>query len=299
MSEKAKEILSDILGYIVIAITCALYVLTAIFTLNPTGKSIWQIVGDGLLVFCMGVTLDHLFSIQGVVNGMKTKIVNSTMVLYGQTVEKINGIINKLGDWCSDKNRKTYEAQRTKILSRAGLRYKDCFEEDGTAKPYVSDYEGKIANADKRKAKRLKKEEKFRNDCYWNAVKLKLSELYPNTLTSEGGKKDDPSNLGKTINEYMAVDSVKTWVAKIFFAFVLGIYGITLIADFSWLELLWRAFQICLFTVFGIIKMKKSTMFITNDYRGRIIKKIDFLEEFYVDTINNKIETKGEVENAV
>ena len=115
MSEKAKEILSNIFGYIIIVFTCVLYVLTAIFALNPTGKTIWQIIGDGILVLCMGITMDHLFSIQGIVNGMKSKIVNSTMVLYGKTVEKINSYINRLGEWCHKKNRRTYKEQRTKI----------------------------------------------------------------------------------------------------------------------------------------------------------------------------------------
>ena len=104
----------------------------------------------------------------------------------------------------------------------------------------------------------------------------------------------------------MTVDSIKTWITKIFFAIILGVYGISLIKDFSWIELLWRAFQICLFSVFGLVKMRKSTMFITNDYRGRIIKKIDNLDEFYADLELNvqsneqnvqENEVKGETEN--
>ena len=52
--------------------------------------------------------------------------------------------------------------------------------------------------------------------------------------------------------------------------------------------------------------MHKSTMFITNDYRGRIIKKIDNLDEFYADLELNvqsneqnvqEHEVKGETEN--
>lgn len=326
MSEKTKEIISSIFGYLIIIFTCVLYVLTAIFALNPTGKTLWQIIGDGIIVFCMGITMDHLFSIQGIVNGMKSKIVNSTMILYGTTVEKINSYINKLGEWCHKKNKKTYKEQRTKILSRAGLRYEDCFNEGGIAKPFVSTLVEKPIFFDKknckdrvalknekirikslkRENKEAKNEDKFKRKCYWKAVKLKLTELYPNDLTSESGKKDDPNNLGPTINDYMTVTSIKTWITKIFFAVVLGVYGISLIKEFSWIELLWRAFQICLFAVFGIVKMRKSTMFITNDYRGRIIKKIDNLDEFYADLkvtvqanelIVQENEFKGETEN--
>lgn len=326
MKEEVKEILSSLFGYIIIIITCALYVLTAVFALNPTGKTIWQIIGDGILVFCMGITMDNLFSIQGVVNGMKSKIVNSTMTLYGSTVEKINTLINKLGPWCSKKNQRTYKEQRTKILSRAGLRYEDCFYSDGTAKSYVSKYvedpifkdknklknkvtkrseQIRIANL-KRKNADAKKEDKFKRKCYWLAVKLKLTEIYQSDLTSEGGKKEDPNNLGPTINDYMTGVSIKTLISRTVLAIILGFYGITLIQDFNWIELLWRAFQICLFCVFGLVKMHKSKMFITNDYRGRIIKKIDNLEEFYADSLVeiqpteqniHEAEQKGETEN--
>jgi hypothetical protein len=310
---KAKDTLSKIFGYIVIFITCALYVLTAIFILNPTGKTIWQILADGVLVFCMGITLDGLFKNQGVINGLGDELMNRTMVLYGSTIEKINPHLNKLNDWCAEKNKKTYKEQRTKILSRAGLVYNDYFFEDGTAKTFDLKYEKIVIEKDKTASKKAektrikalkvankdnKKVYKYKKHCYWSAVKLKLFELYPNDLTSEGSKREDPNDLGQTITNYLAVDSVKTIITKLGFAIVFGLYGITLIKGFSWEELIYRAFQICLFCAFGLVKMRKTRMFITNDYRARIIKKINNLEEFDADI--KKLppkEEKGVVEN--
>ena len=326
MSEKAKEILSNCFGYIIVGITCVLYILTTVFVLNPSGKTLGQIIGEGILAFCMGVSINHLLSVQGILNAMKTELVDKTMKLYAKTVEKISNIINKLGDWCHKKNLITYKRQRIKILARAGLKYDDCFYEDGTAKSFVStcviepiikDKEKlknkatkqgekiRIKNL-KRKNKDAKKEDKYKRKCYWLAVNLKLSELYPNDLTSEGGKKDDPNYLGQTINEYLTISSIKDIVAKICLAIVFGIYGIKLIESFSWVNLIWTGFQICTFLCFGLIKMRMSYMFITNDYRGRIIKKIDNLEEFDADTEKNiqpteqiihETEQKGETEN--
>lgn len=326
MSEKVKEILSNCFGYIIVGITCVLYILTTVFILNPSGKTLGQIIGEGILAFCMGVSINHLLSVQGIINAMKTELVDKTMKLYAKTVEKISVIINKLGDWCHKKNLITYKRQRIKILARAGLKYDDCFYEDGTAKSFVStcviepiikDKEKlknkmtrqsekiRIKNL-KRKNKDAKKEDKYKCKCYWLAVKLKLSELYPNDLTSEGGKKDDPNYLGQTINEYLTISSIKDIVAKICLAIVFGIYGIKLIESFSWVNLIWTGFQICTFLCFGLIKMRMSYMFITNDYRGRIIKKIDNLEEFDAGTEKNvqhpkqnisQNEAKGEVGN--
>lgn len=299
MSEKSKEILSNVVGYIVIFLTCALYVLTAILVLNPTGKTIGQIVADGLMAFGVGVSMDYMFRLQGVINGKKDSLVNNTMILYGKTVEKINPFINRLSNWCSIKNKNTLKEERTKILSRAGLRIDDYFEEDGVAKPFLlepkfEDYvkdencpnkkveKTRIKNI-KRRNKDIKKDFKYKKKCYWLAVKLRLTELRQADLTSEGSKKSDPNNLGQTVNEYLTMDSAKSVVVKIFLSLAIGLYGIALIDDFSFIELLWRAFQVCLFTTFGIIKMMKTKMFIVNDYRGRIIRKIDYLEEFYVD----------------
>lgn len=319
MSDKTREILKNCFGYIIVAITCALYILTTVFVLNPSGKTLGQIVGEGMLAFCMGISINHLLSVQGVLNAMKDDMVIKTMNLYAKTVEKISENINKLGEWCYQKNSITYYRQRVKILAKAGLKYTDCFYEDGTSKNYVStcvqepiikdnnklknkatrnSEQIRIANL-KRKNKDAVVDDKFKRKCYWRAVKLKLSELYPNDLTSEGGRKDDPNYLGQTINEYLTVSSIKDIVAKICLAVVFGVYGIKLIENFSFINLIWTGFQICTFLCFGLIKMQKSFMFITNDYRSRIIKKIDNLEEFNADITNQEIQpkNKGEIED--
>lgn len=312
MSEKAKEFLSNCFGYIIVGITCVLYILTAVFILDPTGKTLGQIMGEGILSFCMGVSINHLLGVQGILNGMKTELMDKTMSLYAKTVEKISAIINKLSDWCHNKNCITYERQRTKILARAGLKYKDCFDKEGTAQYLDITCEQVPINKDREKLKnkatrqgekvRIKslrqqnresrKEYKYKKKCYWCAVKLKLSELHSNELTSEGGKKEDPNFLGHTINEYMKLSTFKDILAKICLAIVFGIYSIKLIDSFNWESLIWTGFQICTFLCFGLIKMRKSYMFITNDYRGRIIKKIDNLEEFDAD---NKNTIQGEI----
>ena len=307
MSDKAKEILSGCFGYIIVGITCALYILTTVFILNPTGKTIGQILGEGILAFCMGISINHLLSVQGIMNAMKSEIVSKTMNLYAKTVEKISGKINKLGEWCHNKNDITYKRQRIKILARAGLKYSDCFYEDGTAKVFSCEYIPDVIDKDeteKQKIKNLKisnknkkKDYLYKKKCYWQAVKLRLSEIYQNDLTSEGGKKDDPNYLGQTINEYLKIASIKDVVAKICLAIVFGVYGIKLIESFSWVNLIWTGFQICIFLCFGLIKMRTSYMFVTNDYRGRIIKKIDNLEEFDASVCDTKNEEKGEKEN--
>ena len=49
-----------------------------------------------------------------------------------------------------------------------------------------------------------------------------------------------------------------------------------------------------MFLVMGAIKMQQSTLFVTDEYRGRIIKKIDVLQLF---EISMKQEEKTDGEN--
>ncbi len=309
MDKNIKEKLSEVFGYILVAITCGLYVLAQIFIISPTGKTIGQILGEGVVSFFIGITINRLFTIQGVQNGKQTTEMASTMALYGSTVEKISCNINKLGEWCHKTNHETYQRERTKILARAGLKYDECFHEDGTAKPFISKYENRpvIKNKEllkdkksripelirirnlRRENKETKKEDNYKRKSYWQAVKLKLTELHPSDLTSEGVKNNDPNYLGKTINSYLTESSVKSIVLKIFLSIVFGYYGLSLADGFSWSNLIWAGLQIFIFLVLGFFAMRKSFMFVTNDYRSRIIKKIDNLEEFDAD-----IKTKGE-----
>lgn len=309
---KLREKIKEIFGYILVGITCGLYILSQLFIIEVKDKTIGQILGEGVVSFFIGITINRLFTLQGIENGRHTDEMSNTMKLYGTTVEKISKNINLLGDWCHKTNAKIYVQERTKILARAGLKYDECFLEDGTAKPYISNYEKKpiikdkaklkdkntrmvekirIANI-KRENREAKREDKFKRHCYWVAVKLKLTELHPSVLTSDGAKNNDPKYLGKTIDAYLRESFSKTFLLKVILTIVFGYYGVTIAKDFSWANLVWAGLQISIFLILGLFAMRKSFMFVTNDYRSRIIKKIDNLEEFDAD-----IKIKGDIQN--
>lgn len=297
-SEKIKTIIRQGVGYVIIALTSVVYILTAIFVLDPTQKTMWQIIGDGALAFFLGVFINRFFDLQGMLNGDRNEKVVKTTELHGEVVDRIVPYINDLDGWCEQQNTKNYIIQRTKILSRAGLKYQDYFTEDGISKPYKplftketyvgekpkNKVERKIARAKKvetrNKNKMGKRAERFRVKCYWFAVTLKLTPLTSGVLTSEGGKADDPGNLGETKQEYAKKSTVKDIIIKLGIAIFIGIYGVKLIQDFSWLNLLWTTLQVGLFLVMGFIKMFSAYSFVINEFRGRIIKKIDNLEKF-------------------
>ena len=273
INEKVKNFFKANVGYFVVFGVSLAYIATSFIAIDATGKTISPILADGSVSLVLGFCINTVFGFQGMLNGEKDERVIQTVALHGQTVSEIASCLDRLDDWCEMMNRENYKTIRTRILASAGLYYSDCFDENGVAKPYV----GKIVS----KADKIEYlQEKRRKKAYRHAVKLKLTPLTANVLTSEGGKASDPYYLGKTKREYQAKTSIKGLASKIGIAIFAGYYGFDFILTLDFGDLIWRILQIAVLVVMGVIKMFKAQMFITDEYRGRIIKKIDHLQKF-------------------
>lgn len=271
MGEKTKDFLKQNIGYIVVFLTCAVYIASAIAVIDETGKTIRSIIADGAISFFLGMFITRAFDLQGLISGDADERVRNTISLHGETVTRISPYIDKLDDWCNEQNKIAYKSVRTKILARAGLKYKDCFDSDGAALPVeFKQYTDKT----------LKKIEKNKRHIYYKAVKLKLTPISAGDLTSENGKKDDPFYFGRTKEQYEKQSSIMEIISKIGTACIFGYYGVKLLEDFSYADMVWKALQVSMFVIMGIIKMYQSKMFITDEFRSRIIKKIDNLQKF-------------------
>jgi len=285
MNEKIKDFFKQSIGYFVVAFTCIIYILTALIRIEETGKTIAQIIADGVVAFLLGIFIARMFDLQGMMNGNKTAKVEAARTAHSEIVSKVADYIDRLDAWCEDENRNNYKVERTKILARAGLRYVDCFDENGVAKDWSPD----PARLENKLTKHLEKR-KVRG--YNKAVKLKLTSITASDLMSEGGKQNDKFNFGRTKAEYEKTSSIKDIVSKAGTAIIFGYYGVTLIQDFDYASLIWMALQVAIFLITGVIKMYQSYNFILDEYRVRIIKKIDNLQKFY-----NYINTTTEVKN--
>lgn len=288
---KVRDYFRQYLGYYAVGVVSTLYILTAIFVLDRSGKTIARIIGDGALAFFLGLFITRIFDLQGLITGEQDERVMSTNALHADIVTRISPHIEKLSDWCEDMNVKNYRTQRIKILTRAGLCYSDCFNEKGIPKKFefvsiaykpVWKPDHKINNYQRRcEIKKL--------NGYTKAVELRLTPLNAGDLTSEGGRQDDPFYLGRTKREYERQTSTKDIISKIGTACIFGYYGVKLIENFSFINLIWTAMQVGLFILMGIIKMYQSNMFVTGEFRGRIVKKIDNLQKFdnYIKGVND------------
>lgn len=291
MNEKIKDFFKQNIGYFVVGFLSLVYIATAFITIDETGKSISQIIADGVIAFLLGVFINRVFDLQGMMNGEREEKVVATKQLHGEMVMKISPNIEKLDDWCEIENKKNYKVQRTKILARVGLKYEDCFDDDGVAKPYHAD-------PNRLKDKYLRKQEIKRIAFYNKAVNLKLTALSAGELTSEGGKQQDPYYFGRTKIQYETNQSVMDIISKIGISVIIGYYGVKLIEEFNYATLIWNTLQVGLFLIMGVIKMYQAYSFITDEFRGRIIKKIDNLQKFdnYISIQQNVKEIQNDKE---
>lgn len=282
-----KKIITQNLGYIAVALVCIIFMLTAFLSMGRTGKTIGEIITDGAVFFFMGCLVTRMLDLQGLSEGERDERVLKTLQLHGETVESISAHIEELDDWCDEKNETALKMQRKKILARECLKYSDCFGDDGIAKPFKFD-ESKMKN------KFLAREERRRYRCYTKAVRLKLTPLSSSDLTSEGGRADDPNFLGRTKVQYET--QTRTWdiFMRLGTAFVFGYYAVDLLDDFSYANIIWRALQVAMLLLMGTIRRNMSYSFMTDEYRSRVIKKIDFLQKFKNDMKKKHPEEVGE-----
>lgn len=290
MGEKARDFLKKNIGYMVVGLLSAIYIATSVITMGKTGKTIGEIMADGAIVLFLGVFINRIFDLQGMMNGEREERVQDTIRMHGEAVVRISPYLDRLDGWCDEKNAEALKMQRTKILAGEGMRYDDYFDERGGAKTFV-------VNKDRLKDKYLRGDEIKRLRCYRKALRLKLTPLTASGLTSEGGKKQDPYYLGRTKSQYERGATISDIVTKVIIACLFGYYGAELVQDFSYADLIWKALQIGIFFITGVIKMYQSYMFIVDEYRGRIIKKIDNLQKFE-NHINSEKVTEVE-ENGV
>ena len=291
MNEKIRDFFKQNIGYFIVALVSIVYIATAFITVDETGKTIGEIIADTAVVFFLGLFINRVFDLQGMMNGDRDERVQMAIVTHGETVVKISPYIDRLDEWCKHKNEENLKVQRTRVLASEGMRYEDYFNEDGSAKDFIPDEE-------KLKNKTLRKTEKARIRCFKKALHLKLTPITAGALTSEGGKKQDPYNFGRTKGQYETQTSVRDIITKICIAGIFGYYGVRLIQDFNYATLIWNGLQVVIFLIMGCIKMYNSFMFVTGEYRTRIVNKTNNLEMFhnYIQSLP-KEEVKTEVED--
>jgi len=274
MENKWKLLFRNSIGYLTIFLVSVVYVATTFITITETQKTMSQILADGIISFVMGILINRLFDTQGIMNGDRDEKVLKTIKYHGDVVERCTPLLDRLDPWCERKNKEALMRARRYFLSRHGIKYQEFFDQDGVAVPLIiPDKLGCFKTF-------------ARKYYYWRAVNLHVTQISSGILISDSGKVEDPFFMGRSKPEYMKTTTRKDMLTKLITAILFGYYGVSLIQEFSIATLIWTVLQLVIFLAMGVIKMQQSYLYVTDEYRGRIIKKIDILQLFEIETKN-------------
>lgn len=267
MNERIKRIVNDAAGYFAVAAVSLLYLALAILVPGETGKSLGTIIADGAASFLLGVCINFNLNMQGVLKGERSERMLETKTQHAETVGRISGFVHLLDGWCATQNAEALRTARARILMQTGLRYEDCFDVDGVPLPLKTD--GLDAETKRRRMRAMRR-----------AVRLRLSQLSAAVLTGEGGKRDDPFDLGENVSQYIRHTNTKDIASKVLIALLFGYFGVRLIDNFSYAELAWRALQVAILLAMGVAKQTRAYLFMVDTYRGNVVRKINYLKSF-------------------
>jgi len=124
------------------------------------------------------------------------------------------------------------------------------------------------------------KQEADRLRFYETALRIKLTPLSACALTSEMVNREDPFYFGRSKREYEMTSGKRDLVLKILAAVVFGFFSVELLESFSLADLAWKVLQVAMAVAMGLVQMYQSRIYVTEEYRGAIIQKIDHLQMF-------------------
>lgn len=269
-------------GYYSVALISLVYIASSLVLISKTGRSVYEIIGTGFLSLVVGSLINGSLRNVGIRRGEEDERTVATVMLHSEAVEEIAPYIDRLDEYCESENKRTIKIIRAKILAEAGLKYDDCFDENGVAKEIAIDYKSCRGGACSSRQREAKKKIRQRKRAYKKAVNLKFKSLVASNLTSDGGDFNNPFDFGKSKREYTKSRSASDMLVRAVMAIIFGYFGVTLVSEVNFATIIWNSLQIVMYIASGIIGMYSTYMWIVDDYRQGVIKKIDHLQKFKI-----------------
>ena len=271
-------------GYLVVVLISLVYVASSLINISKTGRSIYEIIASGMLSLIVGIMINGVFRSVGIRKGDEDERTIATNTLHANTVDEITPFIDNLDKFCESENKRALREIRTRILAGEGMKYSDYFDTDGAIKEERKKPSTEPVHSNAQIGRHfLHKEElveKAKEKAFKKALKVKLTPLVSSNLTSDGVKANDPFNFGKSKKEYTSRMNTSDILIKLIMAIIFGYFGVSLASEINVASIIWNALQIILYVAGGVIQMYSSYMWVVDDYRGSVVKKIDYLQKF-------------------
>ena len=284
-------------GYLVVVLISLVYVASSLINISKTGKSIYEIIASGVLSLIVGIMINGVFRSVGIRKGDEDERTVATNTLHAKTVDEITPVIDNLDKFCENEHKRALREIRTRILASEGMKYSDYFDVDGAAinegykRPNIEPHSTQVGRHLLHSTHKEELVEKAKEKAFKKALKVKLTPLVSSNLTSDGVKANDPFNFGKSKKEYTSRMNASDILIKLIMAIIFGYFGVSLAREVNIASIIWNALQIILYVAGGVIQMYTSYMWVVDDYRGSVVKKIDYLQKF------KKIYGEGAINN--
>ncbi|MBQ9743583.1 MAG: hypothetical protein IJW19_00480 [Clostridia bacterium] len=275
-----KRFMFKNIGFFLVAVVSALYIVRGLYTLGESGKTVMQIIGDGAISASVGFIIGHLMRQTGIAYGNEDTEVIKSRSFHSRLLDTVAPYINELDDFCEKENRASYEAIRKRILSRAGVGYEECFYPDGSSRMTVIKIPKGIGKEEKRRLKQKKR-------AIRRAEGVKITPLTPEALSVDGSKYNDPYDFGRTQGQYLRRRSGADIMNKVLFGLLFGYYAIYLTENTGKEAIIWASLQIGIYLIFGATQMMQAYMFVKTECNARTLRKTDELQRF-LNTVGNK-----------
>lgn len=255
--ERIGNFFRDYIIEMVIALACLAYVLLGVAQVVKTGRTVAEIIASGAMAFIFGFSICRLFSHKGIVIGEKDNRFIKTMAEFSATVEKTIPHIAELDRYCEERNERDLIQRQTRILASAGMIYSKF--KDGS-------YTGKKLN-------------KYERIALIRAAQAKVHKYSTYELMSENGEAEN-SRKKKSKKQFRRTSAIQNIVNRLLTALIFGYFGLAFVGGFSWANFMWSIIQVAFFLISGAINYVNSFTFVVDEYRGRIVDKMNALEEF-------------------
>ena len=272
MKYDVRKFMFKNIGFLLVALVSALYIVKGLYTLGESGKTVAQIIGDGALSASVGFIIGHLMRQTGINYGNDDIEVVKTKSFHSMLLDTVAPHIDKLDDFCKEESDTTLKTIRTRILSGGGLSYEECFYPDGTVRLLHIEIPKGISKSERKLLKAKRKALK-------KALKVKITPLSAEALSVDGANHLDPYDFGKTQSQYLSKKSGSDLTNKILFGFLFGYYAIYLTENASLDAVVWASLQIAIYLIFGAAQMMQAYLFVKNECNARITRKIDTLQK--------------------
>lgn len=258
--DKAGEFFKNHIIDLAIFVAITAYMLKALAEVEILHKDLWEVILETGLFTAVGLIIKFLMMKRGIMMGLKDESYIVTMKAFGEQLMKISNKMEYLGEFCEEVNEENVRQAKKDLLLSFGFSW--------------GQYQGTEP------VKEWEKEDLEK--CRKRMKKIRVYKIKKQVLTSESGEKRfrQQYSMGKNIHSFetTATSWSIAWVlAGGLFSTYVGFSfsdGITLGAIVS------AVVQGAVMLLLGVWSLWNGYVFITQDFRNRIIMKTNYLNEF-------------------